>query len=82
MASLPLKGSANILVAGDGADNIGKQAGGWTITWQGTEATPTATSPTVRRSMAASRRRPNSSAAARRCRPTVRSPSAPTWRWW
>ncbi len=33
---LPLKGSANILVAGDGADNIGKQAGGWTITWQGT----------------------------------------------
>jgi beta-glucosidase len=23
-------------VAGDGADNIGKQSGGWTITWQGT----------------------------------------------
>ncbi len=33
---LPLRGSANILVAGDGADSIGKQAGGWTITWQGT----------------------------------------------
>ncbi|MFT3997618.1 MAG: exo 1,3/1,4-beta-D-glucan glucohydrolase [Asticcacaulis sp.] len=33
---LPLKGGANILVAGDGADNIGKQSGGWTITWQGT----------------------------------------------
>ena len=33
---LPLKGAANILVAGDGADNIGKQSGGWTITWQGT----------------------------------------------
>lgn len=33
---LPLKGDAKILVAGDGADNIGKQAGGWTITWQGT----------------------------------------------
>jgi beta-glucosidase len=25
-----------VLVAGDGADNISKQSGGWTITWQGT----------------------------------------------
>ncbi|WP_238937493.1 glycoside hydrolase family 3 protein [Pseudoalteromonas sp. S16_S37] len=33
---LPLKPSINVLVAGDGADNIGKQSGGWTITWQGT----------------------------------------------
>ncbi len=33
---LPLAGNAHILVAGDGADNIGKQSGGWTITWQGT----------------------------------------------
>jgi len=33
---LPLDPSANILLAGDGADNIGKQAGGWTISWQGT----------------------------------------------
>jgi beta-glucosidase len=33
---LPIKGKANILVAGDGADNIGKQSGGWTISWQGT----------------------------------------------
>ncbi|HVZ29198.1 MAG TPA: exo 1,3/1,4-beta-D-glucan glucohydrolase [Asticcacaulis sp.] len=33
---LPLKASAKVLVAGDGADNIGKQSGGWTITWQGT----------------------------------------------
>jgi beta-glucosidase len=32
---LPLSPRANILVAGDGADNISKQAGGWTITWQG-----------------------------------------------
>jgi beta-glucosidase len=36
---LPLKPSANVLVAGDGADNIGKQSGGWTITWQGNGAT-------------------------------------------
>jgi beta-glucosidase len=34
---LPLKGQQHILVTGDGADNIGKQNGGWTITWQGTE---------------------------------------------
>jgi beta-glucosidase len=34
---LPLSPGANILVAGDGADNISKQAGGWTITWQGTD---------------------------------------------
>ena len=26
-----------MLVAGDGADNIAHQAGGWTITWQGTD---------------------------------------------
>jgi beta-glucosidase len=34
---LPLKPNQHILVTGDGADNIGKQNGGWTITWQGTE---------------------------------------------
>ncbi|MBW8881975.1 MAG: glycoside hydrolase family 3 C-terminal domain-containing protein, partial [Asticcacaulis sp.] len=33
---LPLRGSDHILVTGSGADDIGKQAGGWTITWQGT----------------------------------------------
>jgi beta-glucosidase len=36
---LPLTPRANVLVAGDGADNISKQSGGWTITWQGTELT-------------------------------------------
>jgi beta-glucosidase len=36
---LPLFPKANVLVAGDGADNISKQSGGWTITWQGTELT-------------------------------------------
>lgn len=33
---LPLKANQAFLIAGDGADNIGKQSGGWTITWQGT----------------------------------------------
>ena len=33
---LPLSSDATILVAGDGVDNIGKQSGGWTLSWQGT----------------------------------------------
>jgi beta-glucosidase len=33
--ALPIRGRAQVLVAGDGADNIAKQAGGWTLTWQG-----------------------------------------------
>jgi beta-glucosidase len=32
---LPLSKDANIYVAGRNADNIGNQAGGWTIQWQG-----------------------------------------------
>lgn len=32
---LPLDPSSTVLVAGDGADSIAKQSGGWTITWQG-----------------------------------------------
>lgn len=32
---LPLSAGANVLVAGDGADSISKQAGGWTLHWQG-----------------------------------------------
>ncbi|HEY8939330.1 MAG TPA: glycoside hydrolase family 3 N-terminal domain-containing protein [Cellvibrio sp.] len=33
---LPLKRNQKVLVAGDGADNIGKQSGGWSVSWQGT----------------------------------------------
>lgn len=33
---LPLAPDSKVLVAGDAAHNIGKQSGGWTITWQGT----------------------------------------------
>jgi beta-glucosidase len=36
---LPLKPQQHVLVAGDGADSISKQSGGWTITWQGTGLT-------------------------------------------
>jgi beta-glucosidase len=33
---LPIKASAHVLVAGAGADDIGQQSGGWTLSWQGT----------------------------------------------
>ena len=32
---LPLRGKQNILIGGDGSDNIAKQSGGWTLSWQG-----------------------------------------------
>ncbi len=32
---LPIEGRHDIYVAGSNADNIGNQAGGWTLTWQG-----------------------------------------------
>ena len=35
-AILPIRANARVLVAGDGADDIGKQSGGWTLDWQGT----------------------------------------------
>jgi beta-glucosidase len=33
---LPLAPGSHVLVAGDGAHDIGKQCGGWTLSWQGT----------------------------------------------
>lgn len=33
---LPLRRNQNILVVGSGADDISRQSGGWTLTWQGT----------------------------------------------
>ncbi|WP_083487859.1 glycoside hydrolase family 3 protein [Pseudoxanthomonas dokdonensis] len=38
-AILPLDPRKTLLVAGDGADDVGKQAGGWTLNWQGTGTT-------------------------------------------
>src|SRR4051794_10369896 len=32
---LPVEGRRDVYVAGSNADNIGNQAGGWTLTWQG-----------------------------------------------
>lgn len=36
---LPLKAGARVLIAGDGADNIAMQSGGWTLSWQGADNT-------------------------------------------
>ncbi len=33
---LPLAANQRVLVAGDGANDMGKQSGGWTLNWQGT----------------------------------------------
>jgi beta-glucosidase len=37
---LPIRRGARVLVAGDGADSVAKQSGGWTLTWQGTGTRP------------------------------------------
>jgi len=37
---LPLSSDAKVLVAGDGARNLAKQMGGWTLTWQGSNVDP------------------------------------------
>lgn len=37
---LPLAPGSRILVAGDGADDVARQSGGWTLSWQGTGLTP------------------------------------------
>jgi beta-glucosidase len=37
---LPIKAGARVLVAGDGADDVARQSGGWTLTWQGTGIDP------------------------------------------
>ncbi|WP_226016447.1 exo 1,3/1,4-beta-D-glucan glucohydrolase [Novosphingobium sp. FKTRR1] len=37
---LPLRAGSRILVAGDGADDVARQSGGWTLSWQGTGVTP------------------------------------------
>jgi beta-glucosidase len=34
-ATLPVEPNGKVYVAGSNADNIGNQAGGWTLTWQG-----------------------------------------------
>jgi beta-glucosidase len=36
---LPLNPDVDVLVAGDGADSLPKQNGGWTLSWQGTGTT-------------------------------------------
>ncbi|MEH3038085.1 MAG: exo 1,3/1,4-beta-D-glucan glucohydrolase [Sphingomonas adhaesiva] len=33
---LPIRPGAKVLVAGDGMDDVARQSGGWTLTWQGT----------------------------------------------
>ena len=39
-ATLPLRADARILVMGAAADEVARQAGGWSVTWQGRETEP------------------------------------------
>jgi beta-glucosidase len=39
--ALPIKAGGDVYVAGSNANNIGNQAGGWTLTWQGGSNNPT-----------------------------------------
>lgn len=36
---LPIRAGARVLVAGDAADDMARQAGGWTVSWQGNDTT-------------------------------------------
>jgi beta-glucosidase len=36
---LPLRANMRVLVAGDGANSLGMQSGGWSVTWQGNDTT-------------------------------------------
>jgi beta-glucosidase len=37
---LPIRPNSTVLIAGDGADNIAMQSGGWTLSWQGADNGP------------------------------------------
>lgn len=37
---LPLKGAGALLIAGEAADSVAQQTGGWTLSWQGNDNTP------------------------------------------
>jgi beta-glucosidase len=39
--ALPIPKTANVCVAGPGADNVGLQCGGWTVNWQGSSGNNT-----------------------------------------
>ncbi len=53
--ALPLRRGARVYVAGSNADNIGNQAGGWTLTWQGGSTPARRSSSVIRDSRSATR---------------------------
>jgi beta-glucosidase len=40
--TLPISKTANVYVGGSGANNLNRQCGGWSISWQGGDSTPNA----------------------------------------
>ena len=84
MPHLPIRPGARVLITGPGADNMAMQAGGWTITWQGTDTKPEdfPNGQTIGRAIAQRRSAP--AVGRRRSRRTgyrKRNPMSP-WLWW
>ena len=75
---LPLAANRHVLVAGDGADNISKQTGGWTITWQGTGLS-NADFPGGTSVWGGIRRPSRPAAVPPSCPPMARTRRSPTW---
>jgi beta-glucosidase len=50
--ALPIAATQKVLLAGSGADNIGVQSGGWTISWQGASG-PITTGTTIKDALSA-----------------------------
>jgi beta-glucosidase len=50
---LPLAKTATVALAGNSADNVGNQCGGWTITWQGASGNNVPGATSIRQAMAA-----------------------------
>jgi beta-glucosidase len=76
---LPLSGREKIYVAGSNADDIGNQAGGWTVAWQGLSGDTIPATP----SWTASARSPPAprSPSARTPRPPRPGPTSASWSW-
>src|SRR5215211_6269608 len=76
---LPLSGHERVYVAGSNADDIGNQAGGWTVAWQACRVTSSPATP----SWTASARSPRTprSPSARTPRPPRPGPTSASWSW-
>ncbi len=74
---LPLAKTAHVYVAGSNADDVGNQAGGWTITWQGGSGNTTPGATTILAGMQGATTR--TSRTPRTRRPRWPAPTSASW---